>query len=128
MLNKTWAFDQIKSQFDSYTKSLPENISLILKSEDFYEITIIAKSTGFFFTDEVITISEDDSFQSNIGLDLTERITNIITKKGDYVSTDDRPIITTGKIEKLQPLEDILKFDLSLSLFYLHLPFSFLLK
>lgn len=117
VLDKIWASGQIESQLNTYTKSLPKNVSLIFKSTDLYETTVVVNSQGLFYTDEVITISEDDSFQSNIGLDLTERNTEIITKKGDYVSTDDRPIITTGKIEKLQPLEDILKFDLSLSLF-----------
>lgn len=117
VLDKTWAFDQISKQLDTYAKSLPENVSLIFKSTDLYETTVVVNSQGLFYTNEVITITEDNSFQSNIGFDLTERNTGIITKKGDYVSTDDRPIITTGKIEKLQPLEDILKFDLSLSLF-----------
>lgn len=117
VLNKIWAFDQISKQLDTYAKSLPEGVSLIFKSTDLYETTIIINNQGLFYVNEVITISEDNSFQSNIGLDLTERNTGIITKKGDYVSTDDRPIIITGKIEKLQPLEDILKFDLSLSLF-----------
>lgn len=117
VLNKTWAFDQISKQLDSYIKSLPKNVSLILKSEDFYETTIIVNNQGLFYTNEVVTISEDNSFQSNIGLDLTERNTNIITKKGDFVSTEDRPIITKGKIERLESLEDILKFDLSFSLF-----------
>ena len=122
VLNKTWAFDQISKQLDTYAKSLPKNVSLILKSEDFYETTIIVKNTGFFFTNEIITISEDNSFQSNIGLDLTERNTGIITEKGDHISTEDRPIITKGKIENLEPFEDILKFDLSLSLFlYIYL-------
>ena len=60
---------------------------------------------------------EDNSFQSNIGFDLTERITGIITKKGDHISTEDRPIITAGKIENLEPLEDILVYELSFSLF-----------
>ena len=117
VLNKIWAFEQIESQLDSYTKSLPKNVSLIFKSTDFYETTVIVNNQGLFYTDEVITISEDNSFQSNIGLDLTERNTNIITKKGDFVSTEDRPIITKGKIERLESLEDILKFDLSFSLF-----------
>lgn len=96
---------------------MPKDISLIFKSTDLYETTVIVKNTGFFFTNEVITISEDNSFQSNIGLDLTERNTGIITKKGDHISTEDRPIITKGKIERCESLEDILKFDLSLSLF-----------
>nr|DAX71695.1 MAG TPA: hypothetical protein [Caudoviricetes sp.] len=117
VLNKIWAFEQIESQLDSYTKSLPKNVSLIFKSTDFYETTVIVNNQGLFYTDEVITISEDNSFQSNIGLDLTERNTNIITKKGDFVSTEDRPIIIKGKIERLESLEDILKFDLSFSLF-----------
>ena len=117
VLDKIWASGQIESQLDTYSKSLPKNVSLIFKSTDLYETTVVVNNQGLFYTDEVITISEDDSFQSNIGLNLEERNTGIITKKGDYVSTDDRPIITTGKIEKLQPLEDILKFDLSLSLF-----------
>ena len=117
VLNKTWAFDQISKQLDSYTKSLPKNVSLILKSEDFYGTTIIVNNQGLFYTNEVITISEDNSFQSSIGFDLTERNTNIITKKGDHISTEDRPIITKGKMERLESLEDILKFDLSFSLF-----------
>ena len=117
ILDKTWASGQIENQLDNYIKSLPKNVSLIFKSTDLYEITVVVNNQGLFYTDEVITISEDNSFQLNIGLDLTERNTGIVTKKGDYVSTDDRPIITTGKIEKLQPLEDILKFDLSFSLF-----------
>ena len=117
VLNKTWAFDQISKQLDTYAKSLPENISLILKSTDLYETTVVVNSQGLFYTNEVITILEDNSFQSNIGLDLTERNTGIITKKGDYISTEDRPIITKGKIERCESLEDILKFDLSLSLF-----------
>ena len=117
VLNKTWAFDQISKQLDSYTKSLPKNVSLILKSEDFYETTIIVNNQGLFYTNEVITISEDNSFQSNIGFDLTERNTGIITEKGDHISTEDRPIITKGKIERCESLEDILKFDLSFSLF-----------
>lgn len=117
VLDKIWASGQIESQLNTYTKSLPKNVSLIFKSTDLYETTVVVNNQGLFYTDEVITISEDDSFQSNIGLDLEERNTGIITKKGDYISTEDRPIITTGKIEKLQPLEDILKFDLSLSLF-----------
>ena len=117
VLNKTWAFDQISKQLDSYTKSLTKNVSLILKSEDFYETTVVVNSQGLFYTNEVITILEDNSFQSNIGLDLTERITGIITKKGDHISTEDRPIITKGKIERCESLEDVLKFDLSFSLF-----------
>lgn len=117
VLDKTWAFDQIESQLDSYTKSLPKDISLIFKSTDLYETTVIVNNQGLFYTNEIITISEDNSFQSSIGLDLTERNTNIITKKGDRISTEDRPIITTGKIENLESLEDILKFDLSFSLF-----------
>ena len=117
LLNKTWAFDQISKQLDTYAKSLPKNVSLILKSEDFYETTIIVNNQGLFYTNEVVTISEDDSFQSNIGFDNIERNTNIITKKGDYISTGDRPIITIGKIERFESLEDILKFDLSFSLF-----------
>lgn len=117
VLDKIWAFDQISKQLDTYAKSLPKNVSLIFKSTDLYETTVVVNSQGLFYTDEVITISEDDSFQSNIGLDLEERNTGIITKKGDYVSTDDRPIITTGKIENLELLEDILVYDLSFSLF-----------
>ena len=117
VLDKIWASGQIESQLDSYTQSLPKDISLIFKSTDLYETTVVVNSQGLFYTNEIITISEDNSFQSNIGLDLTERNTGIITKKGDYVSTDDRPIITKGKIENLEPLEDILKFDLSFSLF-----------
>lgn len=117
VLDKIWASGQIESQLDSYSKSLPKNVSLIFKSTDFYETTVVVNSQGLFYTNEIITISEDNSFQSNIGLDLTDRNTGIITKKGDHISTEDRPIITTGKIEKLQPFEDILKFDLSLSLF-----------
>lgn len=117
VLNKTWAFDQISKQLDTYAKSLPEGVSLIFKSTDFYETTVIVNSQGLFYTNEVITISEDNSFQSNIGLDLTERNTGIITKKGDHISTEDKPIIIKGKIERLESLEDILKFDLSFSLF-----------
>lgn len=117
VLNKIWASEQIESQLDSYTKSLPEDVSLIFKSTDFYETTVIVNSQGLFYTNEVITISEDNSFQSNIGLDLTERNTGIITKKGDFVSTEDRPIIIKGKIERLESLEDILKLDFSFSLF-----------
>ena len=117
VLNKTWAFDQISKQLDSYTKSLPKNVSLILKSEDFYETTVVVNNQGLFYTNEIITILEDNSFQSNIGFDLTERNTGIITKKGDHISTEDRPIITKGKIERCESLEDILKFDLSFSLF-----------
>lgn len=117
VLDKTWAFDQIESQLNTYTKSLPKDVSLIFKSTDLYETTVVVNSQGLFYTDEVITISEDDSFQSNIGLDLIERNTNIVTKKGDFVSTEDRPIITKDKIERCESLEDILKFDLSLSLF-----------
>nr|DAT68051.1 MAG TPA: hypothetical protein [Caudoviricetes sp.] len=117
VLNKTWAFDQIESQLDTYAKSLPEGVSLIFKSTDLYETTIVVNSQGLFYTNEVITISEDNSFQSNIGLDLTERNTGIITEKGDHISTEDRPIITKSKIERCESLEDILKFDLSLSLF-----------
>ena len=117
VLNKTWAFDQISKQLDTYAKSLPENVSLIFKSTDLYETTIVVKNTGFFYTNEIVTISEDNSFQSNIGLDLTERNTGIITEKGDHISTEDRPIIITGKIENLEPLEDILVYELSFSLF-----------
>ena len=117
VLDKIWASGQIESQLDSYAKSLPKNVSLIFKSTDLYETTVVVNNQGLFYTDEVITISEDDSFQSNIGFDLEERNTGIITKKGDYVSTDDRPIITTSKIENLQPLEDILVHELSFSLF-----------
>lgn len=117
VLDKTWAFDQISKQLDIYTKSLPKDISLIFKSTDLYETTVVVNSQGLFYTNEVITISEDNSFQSNIGFDLTERNTGIITKKGDFVSTEDRPIITTGKIENLEPLEDILTCELSFNLF-----------
>ena len=117
VLNKTWAFDQISKQLDTYTKSLPEGVSLIFKSTDLYETTIVVNNQGLFYTDEVITILEDNSFQSNIGFDLTERNTGIITKKGDHISTEDRPIITKSKIERCESLEDILKFDLSFSLF-----------
>lgn len=117
VFDKIWAFDQIKNQLDTYTKSLPENISLIFKSTDLYETTVVINNQGLFYTNEIITILDDNSFQSNIGLDLTERNTGIITKKGDNISTEDRPIITTSKIENLEPLEDILKFDLSFSLF-----------
>lgn len=117
VLDKIWASGQIESQLDSYTKSLPKGVSLIFKSTDFYETTIVVNNQGLFYTNEIITISEDNSFQSNIGLDLTERNTGIITKKGDFVSTEDRPIITTGKIENLEPLEDILVYELSFSLF-----------
>ena len=117
VLDKIWASKQIESQLDGYTKSLPKNVSLIFKSTDFYETTVVVNGQGLFYTDEVITISEDDSFQSNIGFDLEERNTGIITKKGDSISTEDRPIITTGKIENLQPLEDILVYELSFSLF-----------
>lgn len=35
VLNKTWAFDQISKQLDTYAKSLPEGVSLIFKSTDF---------------------------------------------------------------------------------------------
>lgn len=117
VLDKTWAFDQISKQLDTYTKSLPEGVSLIFKSTDLYETTIVVNSQGLFYTNEVITISEDNSFQSNIGLDLTERNTGIVTKKGDHISTEDKPIITKSKIERCESLEDILKFDLSFSLF-----------
>lgn len=117
VLDKIWAFDQISKQFDAYAKSLPKDVSLIFKSTDLYETTVVVNSQGLFYTNEIITISEDNSFQSNIGLDLTERNTGIITEKGDHISTEDRPIITTGKIENLEPLEDILKFDLSFSIF-----------
>ena len=117
VLDKIWASGQIESQLDSYTKSLPKGVSLIFKSTDLYETTVVVNSQGLFYTDEVITISEENSFQSNIGLDLTERNTGITTKKGDFISTEDRPIITTGKIENLEPLEDILIYELSFSLF-----------
>ena len=117
VLDKIWAFDQISKQFDAYAKSLPKDVSLIFKSTDLYETTVVVNSQGLFYTNEIITISEDNSFQSNIGLDLTERNTGIITEKGDHISTEDRPIITTGKIENLESLEDILKFDLSFSIF-----------
>lgn len=117
VLDKIWASGQIESQLDTYSKSLPKNVSIIFKSADLYETTVIVNSQGLFYTDEIITISEDDSFQSNIGFDLEERNIGIITKKGDYISTDDIPIITTSKIENLQPLEDILVYELSFSLF-----------
>lgn len=117
VLDKIWVSGQIESQLDSYTKSLPKDVSLIFKSTDLYETIVVVNSQGLFYTNEVITISEDNSFQSNIGLDLTERSTGIVTKKGDSISTEDRPIITTGKIENLQPLEDILIYELSFSLF-----------
>ena len=117
VLNKIWAFNQISKQLDNYSKSLPKNVSLIFKSTDLYETTVVVNNQGLFYTDEVITVSEDDSFQSNIGFDLTERNTGIITEKGDHIFTEDRPIITKSKIERCESLEDILKFDLSFNLF-----------
>ena len=117
VLDKIWASGQIESQLDNYTKSLPKNVSLIFKSTDLYETTVVVNGQGLFYTNEIITISEDNSFQSNIGLDITERNTGIITRKGDNISTEDRPIITTGKIENLEPFEDILVYELSFSLF-----------
>lgn len=126
-LNKVWSCKMIEKDLDTYVKSFPKDLSLIFKIDGIYNILVVIKSSGIYFSNKDIRLIEDKSFQSESGYfthikKMNRENTGVRKQDFSLINTDYMPVLTLQELNSIKPLEEIMKFDFSLAIlthFYL---------